>query len=134
MPYCAVRCRGEVPNQSAVKGAPRAMRPRTPSVSPSRAAANSCLPSSTSDAWRQTTNSKPTLKELSHISASVAEPVLFDRFRLQVLFFTGSGSFSYKNRLKVVKKMFLPSHLHTGSDQKVPVQAPAPQNCDDHTK
>ena len=34
-------------------------------------------------------------------------------------FFTSSssGSFSYKNRLKsIVKKMFLPSHLHTGSD------------------
>ena len=44
-------------------------------------------------------------------------------------FFTGSGSFSYKNRLKSSKNMFLPSHLYTGSgsgsDQKVP--APAPQ-------
>ena len=44
-------------------------------------------------------------------------------------FFTGSGSFSYKNRLKSSKKMFFLSHLHTGfgSDQKVP--ATAQQHC-----
>ena len=36
-------------------------------------------------------------------------------------FLTGSGSLSCKNRLNISKKMFLPSHLHTGSgtDQKV---------------
>ena len=39
----------------------------------------------------------------------------YDRLRLQVLFFTGSGSFSYKNRLKSSKNMFLPSRLYTGS-------------------
>ena len=52
----------------------------------------------------------------------------FDQLQLKVLFFTGSVSFSYKNRLKSTKKMFLPSHLHTsfGSNQKV--LAPAPQH------
>ena len=50
-PNCAVRWRGEVPNQSAVKGAPLAMSPLTPSVSPSRAAASNCFPSSTRDAY-----------------------------------------------------------------------------------
>ena len=37
----------------------------------------------------------------------------FDRLRLQVLFFTGSGSFSYKNRLKSSKKhVFAFTSLH----------------------
>ena len=38
----------------------------------------------------------------------------FDRLRLQVLFFTGSGSFSYKNRLKSSKKnVFAFTSSHT---------------------
>ena len=49
----------------------------------------------------------------------------FDRLRSQVLFFTGSGSFSYKNRLKSSKKCFC-LHIFTPAPTKKYRLRPAP--------